>query len=176
MTLLPLDIQGITDKQKLTAMAYRFYQNAKWEPKVGDYYTITRDDNQLCRIVGESETMFWVKLSWPDGQVSVASEFEKEGFATKDFGLNRIFVPEWALTKVEDPGPTDFDNGHFLKNKQRWSKVKDTTIRENFETRHRDRGYNGLFNRGLSGCYDDDKLQVRWEEYYNGFRDAEDAV
>lgn len=172
MKLLPLEIHGITDKQKLNAMAFTLYQHSKWEPKVGDYYTITRADNQLCRIVGEGEETFWVKLSWPTGQVSEASEFPKEGFNTKDFGVNRIYVPEWAL-KVEPPMMKD---SYYLSNRKMYSLISDQTIRSKFEKRMTKMGYGGDFERQLSGCYHDDFLQTRWEEYYNGFREAEDTI
>lgn len=100
MQLCKIEKFGITDKQKLEAFAYRFYQYAQWEPKVGDYYTITRSDNQLCRIVGSTNDNFLVELSWPDGQVGNVTEFPKDGFNTKDFGINRMYVPTWIF-KVE---------------------------------------------------------------------------
>lgn len=94
---MDIEIKGITDRQKLQAFEFKFYQGAKWEPKVGDYYTITRADNQLCRIVDEDEENFYVKLSWLDGQVGNATPFPKQGFNTEGFGTNRIHCPDWIF-------------------------------------------------------------------------------
>ena len=49
----------ISDKQKIQAMADKFYQGMKWEPKNGDYYTSSRADNELYQIVDEDEESFY---------------------------------------------------------------------------------------------------------------------
>ncbi len=67
-------------------------------------------------------------------------------------------------------------NPYYLKNRGVDSKITDSEIRALFEKRMTDMNWNGDFERGLSGCYWQDDLQQRWEEFYNGFRLGEDYV
>lgn len=85
----------LTPKQKLSAIAFKYYQYAKWEPKTGDYYTTDRDDLQLYRIVEADEKV--VKTKYCDPSFSTAiSEWPTERFLL-DFGLHRVWVPDWIL-------------------------------------------------------------------------------
>ncbi len=99
MKFLEIERFGITDRQKLAAFAARFYQGMQWSPKVGDYYTMSRADNQLCRIVGEDEKNFYITISWLDGKKSThdPTPFGKSTFNTEGFGLNRVWCPEWIF-------------------------------------------------------------------------------
>jgi len=84
----------LTEKQKLAALALRFYQGFQWAPIAGDYYTTSRNDLELYRIVREDETHYYTSYlplgreesAWPK------SEFTKEGF-----GVHRVFVPPFIL-------------------------------------------------------------------------------
>lgn len=86
---------------KLKAISHRFYQGAKWEPKLGDLYCITRDGLMLCQIV-----------KWENGEISHQTLFDDKGneasswdltvwdeteFLYGSFMNKRCHVPLWAL-------------------------------------------------------------------------------
>lgn len=85
--------RSITLLQKLKAIELKYYQHQKWEPKVGDYYTIVRADDKLFQIIREEEGKFFFVCNKYDGEHS----FPVEGFTTADFGPNRVWVPEWIF-------------------------------------------------------------------------------
>lgn len=84
---------NISPRQKLLAIEVKYYQGQKWEPKVGDYYTIVRNDLKLFQIVREDKGEFFFLCNEYEGEGS----FPVEGFATKDFGPNRVHVPQWIF-------------------------------------------------------------------------------
>ena len=85
----------LTEKQKLDAMATRFYQQVNWEPKPGDYYTTARADLQLYQVKdirgGKIYTNFCDKPGSKD------DEWDLEGFTTEGFGPMRVWVPDWVF-------------------------------------------------------------------------------
>jgi hypothetical protein len=84
---------SLTPNQKLEALAQRFYCGGiRWEPKVGDYYTSSRNDLELYQIVDEDELHFYtVYCTNPDGE---RAKWRKDEFTAEGFGLNRVWVHE----------------------------------------------------------------------------------
>lgn len=91
-----LDPVRLTHKQKLEALAFRFYQDGKWEPKKGDFYTTSRADLELYKIVDESETEIFTSYLPLGG---VVANWPKETFATGGFGPKRVWVPPFILER-----------------------------------------------------------------------------
>lgn len=85
----------LTEKQKLNALAFKYYQGQKWEPKAGDYYTTSRADLELYQVVEVTEDKVKTKYLIPDSPIS---EWDKSGFLTEGFGVNRVWVPDWVLS------------------------------------------------------------------------------
>ena len=92
---------GWTADIKLKALDFRFYQHAPdWEPKVGDYYCITRAGLTLCQIAKIENGKITHRTifddygndatSWPEYEWD-ANEFLKGGFM-----VNRCYVPPWV--------------------------------------------------------------------------------
>lgn len=80
--------------QKLWAFHMRFYQHYAWEPKVGDYYTIVRADDELFKIIDETDTDFvCCRMDQPGNDFN----FPKQGFTDEGFGPNRLHVPAWIF-------------------------------------------------------------------------------
>lgn len=91
--------RNITLTQKLQAIQFKYHDYQKWEPKVGDFYTIVRNDLKLFKIVREEAGQFFFICNEYDGE----SAFPVEGFADKDFGINRVHVPEWIFNTTFTP-------------------------------------------------------------------------
>lgn len=84
----------LTENQKLHALAYKYYQGGKWEPKKGDYYTTSRADLELYQVVDVTETKVLTRyLVGSD----TTSEWDKDGFLTEGFGVNRVWVPHFIF-------------------------------------------------------------------------------
>lgn len=93
----------LTYQQKLEALSFRFYSTRfDWKPKKGDYYTSTRADLELYRIVEEDENNFYTVYCDEEKQGDYPpAVWKKDEFLT-GFGENRCFVPE-SLFKLETP-------------------------------------------------------------------------
>ena len=87
----------ITHKQKLMAIEFKYYQHQKWEPKVGDFYTIVRNDLKLFQIVREENGHFVFICNEYEAEAS----FPVEGFTTEGFGPNRVWVPDFIFQVVD---------------------------------------------------------------------------
>lgn len=98
---------ALTTDQKLNALAFKYYQGAKWEPKTGDYYTTSRNDLQLYQIVEANEMVVKTRYCDPSKGDSI-SEWSTENFLL-DFGVNRVHVPHFIL---EPKSPT---SGTFIQ-------------------------------------------------------------
>lgn len=85
----------LTEKQKLYALEFKYYQHHKWEPKKGDYYTTSRSDLELYMIVNEDENFFYTKFCNPSFG-DLIENWKKDEFL-KDFGICRVFVPDTML-------------------------------------------------------------------------------
>jgi hypothetical protein len=88
----------LTQRQKLAAFAFRFYQHAQWIPKVGDYYTTTRDDLMLFQIVRQEGQDWVVKCS----HYEMEDIWAIEDFTVKGFGPCRMWVPNWIFETYPD--------------------------------------------------------------------------
>lgn len=88
----------LTPMQKLHALGFRFYQgdtqNNGWKVKAGDYYTTSRPDLELYRVVsvagGKVTTQYCANPA-------VTTEWDEYNFLTEGFGPNRVRVPEWIF-------------------------------------------------------------------------------
>lgn len=85
---------SLTENQKLHALAYKYYQGAKWDPKKGDYYTTSRADLELYRIVDITDTKILTQYTTGSDAIS---EWDKDGFLTEGFGVNRVYVPDFIF-------------------------------------------------------------------------------
>lgn len=86
----------LTERQKLLALEHRFYNHQKWIPKEGDYYTSTRSDLELYRVVGINETKIFTVYA-DENRSETISEWDKETFLTEGFGINRVHVPDFIF-------------------------------------------------------------------------------
>jgi len=85
---------ALTPQQKLSAIEHRFYQGAQWNPKPGDYYTTSRADLELYRVVKiEGGKLFTEYCTQP----GVLTDWDCETFTTEGFGPRRVHVPEFIL-------------------------------------------------------------------------------
>lgn len=90
-TTLP---RALTSRQKLEAISLRFYQGTIWVPEAGHYYTTSRPDLELYRIVKiENETVFTEYCHNP----GTLAEWPESEFTTAGFGPRRVWVPNFVL-------------------------------------------------------------------------------
>ncbi|MER5171622.1 hypothetical protein [Thioclava kandeliae] len=86
----------LTERQKLEALSLRFYQGLEWKPEAGHFYTTSRADLEVYKIVniedGKVFTMF------TDGKSDAISEWDEAGFLTDGFGPRRVWVPLFVIT------------------------------------------------------------------------------
>lgn len=85
----------LTPQNKLEALALRFYQGHVWEPKPGDYYTSSRADLEVYRVVDVTDDE--VITEYAEGGMGV-SKWPRSEFTTEGFGLMRVWVPEALVT------------------------------------------------------------------------------
>ena len=104
---------------KLRALDWKFYQDQRWEVKVGDLYCLTRHGQALFEIAGFGAESLLMKTlvsdegeESPDSQRLHPAEFQHGGFAEK-----RVHIPPWIWGVVAD--------AHGLQ------LVRDTLITEN---------------------------------------------
>ena len=84
----------LTYQQKLAALDHRFYQGAEWKPKAGDYYTTSRADLELYRVVDVTGNV--VITDYTENSAG-PSEWPADGFLTEGFGPLRVWVPDWII-------------------------------------------------------------------------------
>lgn len=86
-----------TEKEKLQAMALKFYQCQKWEPASGDFYTSTRYDLELYQVVSiDGEKIRTRYVNTGDFGTST-TDWELAIFLTEGFGPFRVHVPKEVL-------------------------------------------------------------------------------
>ena len=85
----------LTYKQKLAALAHRFYANGQWTPKAGDFYTTSRADLELYQIVSIENGI--VRTRYTEGSDAI-SEWPESGFTSEGFGPKRVWVPPWVFS------------------------------------------------------------------------------
>lgn len=89
----------LTVNQKMHALSNAMYQGGvKWIPKAGDYYTSSRADLELYKIVSIENGKIKTKYAHSDTE---PMEWDEETFLTKGFGVNRIHVPNWIFEKIK---------------------------------------------------------------------------
>lgn len=114
---------SLTTDQKLNALAFKYYQGAKWEPKTGDYYTTSRNDLELYQIVEANEKV--VRTRYCDPQRGDAiTDWPTERFLL-DFGVNRVFVPDWILNtpKAEDETVQKYNASLIEQQREEYKKL-----------------------------------------------------
>jgi len=94
------DYKELTAKQKLMALAHRFYSGGKWYPATGDYYTTSRNDLELYKIIYADDKVVKTKYCNPASGDNI-SEWAAKGFLTYGFGPNRVFVPSFVFDSIE---------------------------------------------------------------------------
>jgi len=88
-------------KIKLKAISYRHYFNQKWEPKVGDFYVLDREDLEFFKIASiEPEDHFKVRKIYPIK--ADQGSFPIDGFATEGFGTHRCRVSEYQEEDLKE--------------------------------------------------------------------------
>lgn len=90
---------ALSPMQKLQALAFRFYQNDPrenpWQPKAGDYYTTSRADLELYRVIKvERDVVFTSRC---DGSHEVTPWKLEEFISMETFGARRVHVPDWIF-------------------------------------------------------------------------------
>lgn len=90
---------SLTMHQKLAALSAKYYSFLDWIPEKGHYYTTARDDLQLYQIVDITEDKVKTTYLHCESQIS---EWERDGFTTRDFGNRRVWVPEWILDHYKE--------------------------------------------------------------------------
>ena len=99
---VPVDL---TYQQKLEALSLRFYQGMLWTPKAGDYYTTSRADLELYRVVAVEGGM--VKTQYCDqSKSSAVSSWPEKEFTSEGFGPKRVWVPDFVLS-AHPPQPSE---------------------------------------------------------------------
>ena len=97
----PVDL---THQQKMEALSLRFYQGMLWTPKAGDYYTTSRADLELYRVVAVEGGM--VKTQYCDqSKSSAVSSWPEKEFTSEGFGPKRVWVPDFVLS-ARPPQPS----------------------------------------------------------------------
>ena len=96
---------ALTYSQKLEALSLRFYQGMTWNPKAGDYYTTSRADLELYRVVEVEDGT--VKTQYCDQRnTDAVASWPVEEFTSAGFGPKRVWVPDFVLS-AHPPQPSD---------------------------------------------------------------------
>ena len=94
----------LNERQKLAALAMRFYQGMQWEPKVGDYYTLTRESLELFVINRSDGENFYIKKVFHAGQPDNQYEEQVDPWPIasfkEGFGVNRVWVHPVIFEKI----------------------------------------------------------------------------
>ena len=95
-----MEFRKLSPEQKLEALSLKHYQKLDWTPKKGDYYTSSRNDLELYRIIDEDDKYFFTTYCDEEREGTPAM-WEKDQFL-KDFGEHRVFVPDAILKLASD--------------------------------------------------------------------------
>jgi hypothetical protein len=99
----------LTIEQKMHALSNAMYLGGvKWIPKGGDFYTTSRADLELYRVISVENGV--VKTKYTEGSNEI-SEWPELGFLTEGFGQNRIHVPDFILKMDESTQPMSAYDG-----------------------------------------------------------------
>jgi hypothetical protein len=95
-----MNFTGLTPRQKMEALSFRFYSNQKWAPAALDYYTTSRNDLELYQVVRiDDEFVYTVYTTDPKKN---ESKWKRDEFTTQGFGPCRVWVPLWILTEYKE--------------------------------------------------------------------------
>lgn len=86
----------LTERQKLEALAARFYQSLEWKPEAGHLYTTSRADLEVYEVVEVSGGV--VRTRYTEGGNPEVSEWPEAEFLTVGFGPQRVWVPPHVLS------------------------------------------------------------------------------
>lgn len=88
----------IAPNQKLAALSLKYYQGYDWIPEVGHYFTLSRDDFELFKIISfDEEIEVFTVANCGNDEIF---EVKKDDFLT-GFGENRCWVPEWIFNSYK---------------------------------------------------------------------------
>lgn len=85
----------ISEKQKLEAMANKFYSGMEWNPKVNDYYTTARADLEVFKVLKIEDGYIYTVMV--GGNQKTPEKWDLNGFTTEGFGPNRVHIQPWVL-------------------------------------------------------------------------------
>lgn len=91
----------LTAQQKLHALAYRFYQGGKWEPKPGDYYTTSRADLELYQVIDVRDGKVFTRYCDPQRGSHITDWPAEEFLSPETFGRARVWVPGWVIESAK---------------------------------------------------------------------------
>lgn len=91
-------MNSLTPMQKLHALSNRFYSGVAWTPKAGDYYTTSRADLELYKVVDVRDGKVFTTYL-PEG--GTVDEWPSDEFLSPEtFGYARVHVPSWVFEKT----------------------------------------------------------------------------
>ena len=88
------ELTALTINQKMQAISDKYYSGLEWKPKAGDYYTTSRNDLELYKIVGENTENFYT--IYCSDFMKNTTEWDKSKFL-KDFGVHRVLVSDYIF-------------------------------------------------------------------------------
>ena len=89
-----------THKHKVAALSNRFYNDAVWIPKRGDFYTVCRDGLELFEIVYEDKNYLKFNKVFPTFY-EFPDRWKRTTFATEGFGKRRVHVPTMIMEDIK---------------------------------------------------------------------------
>lgn len=82
----------LTERQKLQALAMKYYSGIKWEPKTGDHYTTCRDDLELYQVIEATDAEIVTMYCDPAMSAEPTRWTKDEFLAPGTFGVFRVWV------------------------------------------------------------------------------------
>lgn len=79
----------LTAQQKLNAMSDKFYHGVVWDVKAGDYYTTSRSDLELYKVVKIEDGEVFTEYCTEPGKLTA---WNFATFTTEGFGVHRVYV------------------------------------------------------------------------------------
>lgn len=87
----------LTERQKLQALAMKYYSGFKWNPKAGDYYTTCRDDLELYQVIEATDAEIVTVYCDPEKIAPPARWLRDEFLSPETFGAMRVYVHSCLL-------------------------------------------------------------------------------
>src|SRR5271166_3133262 len=89
----------LTERQKLQALAMKYYSGLRWEPKAGDHYTTCRDDLELYQVIEATDAEIVTVYCDPEKSAPPARWTKAEFLAPGTFGVFRVWVHPCLLAQ-----------------------------------------------------------------------------